>query len=359
MELTGYRSTTALAVTVEQRAGGKTIIKAKAPLRVSFAGGGTDVNPYPENHGGCVLSCTIDKYSHCTLMPRDDEKINITSLDYNLSTSFAMDELLNYDGKLDLVKAALNVVSVKHGLDIVLQSDVPPGAGLGASSSMTVALSGALNKLNGLEMSNYKIAELAYWIEREEAGIKGGRQDQYAATFGGFNYIEFLKDRTIVHPLAIDPGTLNELQHRLVLCYTGKRRLSAGIIESQVKGYMRQDGAVLAALDQTKKLVALMKTALLAGKIDNFGLMLHNGWMAKRQFSDKITDPEIDNLYSAGITHGALGGKLLGAGGGGYILYVCAHNKAAQVAHKLEEQGGLIMNFNFDPEGLRVWEMNG
>jgi D-glycero-alpha-D-manno-heptose-7-phosphate kinase len=359
METVKYQTCMESAVVTAQQTERQTIIQAKAPLRISFAGGGTDISPYPENHGGCVLSCSISKYSHCTLMPRDDEQVNITSLDYNLSTSCSLDDLVNYDGKLDLVKAAINVVKVNHGLDIVIQSDVPPGAGLGASSSMTVALAGALSYLNRLEMSNYNIAELAYWIEREEAGIKGGKQDQYAAAFGGLNMIEFLGHRTIVSPLAINPGILDELRHRLVLCYTGKRRLSAGIIDAQVKGYMQHKDSVLEALDQTKKLVAPMKNALLCGDLDKFGLMLHNGWMAKKQFSDKITDPDIDDLYNAGIAAGALGGKLLGAGGGGYILFFCARYKAFQVAQKLEKQGSKIMNFNFDLDGLRVWEMDG
>jgi D-glycero-alpha-D-manno-heptose-7-phosphate kinase len=332
------------------------LIRAKAPLRISFAGGGTDVSPFPEQRGGCVLSCSIDKYSYCTLTSHENNKINITSKDYNLFTSYNVDELLNYDGKLGLVKAALSYIKVEAGLDILLHSDVPPGSGLGASSSMTVALAGALTQWQRLHLSDYQIAELAYKVERVEAGIKGGRQDQYATTFGGFNMIEFFGDKTVVNPLNISADILNELQYRLILCYTGKRRLSAGIIEDQVKGYIQQKDQVVDALEKTKELVFEMKNALLLGEIDEFGRMLHRGWIAKKQFSKKISDPDIDKLYQTGIENGALGGKLLGAGGGGYILFLCEFDKRHQVVAHLEEQGGEIMNFAFDLHGLQIWE---
>lgn len=333
-------------------------IRAKAPLRISFAGGGTDVSPYPEEHGGCVLSCTIDKYCYCTLVPHEDNNITITSLDYDIFTSCALDERLTYDGKLDLVKAALNCIKIESGLDIFLHSDLPPGAGLGASSTMTVALVGALAHWKQLRLTAYEMAELAYRIEREEARIRGGRQDQYASVFGGFNFIEFLKDRTVVNSLNVNKDILNELQYRLMLCYTGKRRLSSGIIEDQVKGYIQHKDEVVAALEQTKKLGAEMKNALLLGNIDEFGAMLHRGWMEKKKFSNKITDPDIDKLYETGIENGALGGKLLGAGGGGYLLFLCKFDKRHKVAQQLEANGGRIMSFAFALQGLQMWEVD-
>jgi D-glycero-alpha-D-manno-heptose-7-phosphate kinase len=334
------------------------IVRAKAPLRISFAGGGTDVAPYPEERGGCVLSCTIDRYSYCTLVLRDRSTINVKSLDYNIFTSYGLDEELNYDGTLDLVKAALKVVHVRRGMDIFIHSDVLPGAGLGASSAMTVALVGALAHWKRLHLSNYDIAELAYRIEREEAAIKGGRQDQYAATFGGFNFIQFLGGETVVSPLRIKRDTLNELQYRLMLCYTGKRRLSAGIIEDQIKGYLQKREEVICALDKTKKLAIDIKDALLMGKIDEVGLLLHQGWLAKKNFSSKITNPHIDELYEIATKNGALGGKLLGAGGGGYFLFLCQFDKWHKVAQELERCGGKVTNFAFDFYGLQTWEVS-
>ncbi len=188
------------------------IIRARAPLRISFGGGGTDVSPYPEEHGCCVLSCTIDKYSYASLMTKDSSSINISSLDYDILTSYNPSEQLNYDGKLDLVKATLSKMGITQGMDIFLHSDMPPGSGLGASSTMAVVLVGLLKHWKNLPMTDYDIAELAYCIEREEVGIKGGRQDQYAATFGGFNFIEFFPDATVVNPLRIKQAILNELQ---------------------------------------------------------------------------------------------------------------------------------------------------
>lgn len=193
------------------------IVRAKSPLRISFGGGGTDVPPYPEERGGCVLSCTIDKYSYCTLVMREDEKLNIRSLDYNTAVSYDLNNDLRFDGNLDLIKAAFKIMNIKQGMDVFLHSDVPPGAGLGASSSMTVALVGALSHLSGMYLSGYDIAELAYHIERKELGISGGRQDQYAATFGNFNFIEFLDHQTVVNALKINNDILNEFQYRLIL----------------------------------------------------------------------------------------------------------------------------------------------
>jgi len=336
-----------------------TIIRARTPLRISFGGGGTDVSPYPEEHDGCVLSCTIDKYSYASLMTHEGSSINISSLDYDVLTSYNPSEQVNYDGKLDLVKATLSKMGITQGMDVFLHSDMPPGSGLGASSTITVVLVGLFKHWKGLPMTDYDIAELAYHIEREEVGIKGGRQDQYAATFGGFNFIEFFKDATVVNPLRIKQAALNELQYRLMLCYTGKHRLSAGIIEDQMKGYVKGKKEVLQALDETKNLAIEMKNALLLNKIDELGLLLHQGWLAKKKFSSQVTDPQIDQLYEVAKKNGALGGKLLGAGGGGYFLFLCQFDKWHKVAQEVERCGGKVVNFAFEFRGLQTWEVNG
>lgn len=334
------------------------IIRARAPLRISFAGGGTDVDPYPAEHGGCVLSCTIDRYSYCTVVVREQDAINVQSLDYDIVASYGSGEQRDSDGKLGLVEAALKVLEVSGGMDIFLHSDVFPGAGLGASSSMTVALVGALAYWKRLRLNDYDAAELAYRIERDEAAIKGGRQDQYAATFGGFNFIEFFGDHTVVNPLRIGHDTLNELQYRLMLCYTGRCRLSAGIIQDQVERYLRKEEETVRALDRTKKLAGEIKNALLVGKIDDVGVLLQEGWLAKKSFSNKVTDPHIDELYEAAMGSGALGGKLLGAGGGGYLLFLCQFDRRHLVAEELERRGGKVTHFSFDLHGLQTWEVN-
>jgi len=334
------------------------IIRSKAPLRISFGGGGTDVSPYPEEKGGVTLSTTIDKYAYCTLATRSDDLINVQSLDYDLIASYHTDEDFQYGGKLDLVKAAIKVMKIKDGLDLFMHSDAPPGCGLGTSSTMVVALVGALRRWLKLPLTNYDIAELAYHIEREELGMKGGRQDQYAASFGGFNFIEFLGDKTIVNPLRIGREVLNELEYRLMLCYTGKTRLSAGIIDDQVSSYRRKKEDVVHALDETKELAVAMKNALLLSQVDEFGSLLHQAWCSKKRFSTKLRNPQIDELYDVARQNGALGGKLLGAGGGGYLLLLCEFDKRHIVAEKLERLGGKVVSFSFDFYGLQTWEVN-
>jgi D-glycero-alpha-D-manno-heptose-7-phosphate kinase len=334
------------------------IIRSRAPLRISFGGGGTDVPPYPEEKGGAVLSSTIDKYAYCTLVTRDDNAVSVKSMDYNVAAKFNVNGELRYDGKLDLVKATINRLDVKTGFDLFLHSDSPPGTGLGTSSALVVAIVSAFKQWLKLPLTPYDIAELAYHIERDEAGIKGGRQDQYASTFGGFNFIEFLGKTTIVNPLRISRDTLNELEYRLILCYTGGSRLSAGILDDQIGAYIARDEEVIQALQETKDLAFRMKNALLLGKLGEFGILLHQAWSCKKKFSGKITHAHIDELYELARQNGAIGGKLLGAGGGGYLLFLCEFDKWHRVAESLERAGGRMVNFTFDHLGMQSWEVN-
>jgi D-glycero-alpha-D-manno-heptose-7-phosphate kinase len=191
------------------------IIRSKAPLRISFAGGGTDVPPYSDERGGAVLSTTINKYAWATMIPRKDATIKVKSLDYDIVAKYHADQKLFYDGELDLVKAVINHMGTKDGLDLFMHSDAPPGSGLGSSSTVVVALVGLFQKWMNKPLTEYDIAELSYKIERKDLGIKGGKQDQYAATFGGFNYIEFNAESTIVNPLRIKRDILNELEYSL------------------------------------------------------------------------------------------------------------------------------------------------
>ncbi len=334
-------------------------IRSRAPLRISFGGGGTDVPPYPEEQGGAVLSTTIGKYAYCTLMARQDDSINVRSLDYDIVARYNVNADIKYDGKLDLVKAAIRAMKLKSGFDLFLHTDAPPGSGLGTSSALVVAIVGAFKQLLKMPLTSYDIAELAYYIERQEAGIKGGRQDQYAATFGGFNFIEFLGKTTIVNPLRINWDTISELEYRLMLCYTGGTRLSAGILDDQVTSYIQKKETVVQALQETKALAYSMKNALLLGQLHEFGALMHQAWDCKKRLSSKITDPRIDELYELARQNGAIGGKLLGAGGGGYLLFLCEFDKWHIVAEKLEAAGGKIVGFTFDLRGMQSWEVSG
>ena len=336
-------------------------MRAKAPLRISFAGGGTDVPPYPEREGGCVLNATIDSFAWGSLRPRNDGSIKLESVDLGICLEYKADEEMPLDGQLDLVKAALRRLEAKnsHGFDIFLKSDVPPGSGLGSSSALMVALVGLVKELKNLPITDYETAQLAYAIEREDMGILGGLQDQYAATFGGVNFIEFYKDRVIVNPLRISRDVVNELEHNLLLCYTGTTRRSDRIIEDQTRRYEQKDPEALAALSEQKQLATEMKNALLRRKLDDFGDLLHCAWLSKRRMSSKITNAVINELYEAARKHGALGGKITGAGGGGYILFYCCFERKHKIAEVMRAMGAVPVDFAFEPQGLQTWRIHG
>ena len=333
------------------------LIRSRAPLRISFCGGGTDVPPYPQQKGGIVLSCTINKYAYGTLIPTNSEGFTVRSLDYNVVAKYDTSSDLLYNGELDLVKAALKWMGVKGGVDLFLHSDAPPGSGLGSSSTMAVALVGLLRHYLKKPMTDYEIAEAAYIIERKELGIKGGMQDQYAATFGGFNLIEFNPTNVVVNPLRIARNVLNELEYHLVLCYTGRTRLSANILESQVKAYEEKQCDVMEALDRMKKLTIEMKNALLTGRMEDFGQLMDEGWQEKKKLAKNISSAEIEKLYDVARKNGAVGGKILGAGGGGYLLLYCEFDRKHLLADALHKHGGEVVEFGFDHEGLTTWEV--
>jgi D-glycero-alpha-D-manno-heptose-7-phosphate kinase len=336
-----------------------TLIRAKAPLRVSFAGGGTDVPPFPQDEGGCVLSATINRYAWGTLRVRADEKVCINSLDLGLSLSYSSHRDLVYDGQIDLAKAAILRLAGDplSGLDLFLHTDAPPGSGLGSSSAMMVTLVGLLKELRTLPLTDYEVAELAYEIERVDLGIQGGLQDQYAAAFGGFNFIEFLADRVIVNSLKISPTILNELEYNLILCDTRKVRLSSSIIEDQVARYQGRDADTLAALVEIKRLTVEMKNALLRGRLETFGELLHEEWKQKKRMSSRISTPELDELYGLARTEGAIGGKITGAGGGGFMILYCPFERKHRIEDVLREHGCDIHHLAFEPLGLQTWRV--
>jgi D-glycero-alpha-D-manno-heptose-7-phosphate kinase len=337
------------------------IIRSKAPLRISFAGGGTDVPPYPEMKGGAVISTAITKYAYVSLCVKSSPGMTINSIDYDVFVSIKSVSDLRYNGKLDLAKAAIRVFKPElldqYGFDMITSCDSPPGSGLGSSSAVMVAIIGALSKLSGKSITKYDIAELAYRLERVELGIKGGLQDQYASTFGGFNFIEFDGSHVIVNPLRIDPEVLNELHSNLLLFDTGKTRLSAGILERQIKSVIDKKEQALESLDMIKKIAVEMKNYLLKGDLSTFGELLWEEWQYKKRLDPQISNPTLDHLFDIARKEGAIGGKLCGAGGGGHILIYSNLEVRHNVIKALEKAGCKHIAFGFEPYGLQVWEV--
>ncbi len=308
-----------------------------------------------------MLNATINRYAYGTLRSRPDESITIHSYDYGSSIELSIGKAPVFDGKLDLAKAAIKRFTgdVSSGFDLALHSNAPPGSGLGASSAMMVALIGVLKEFSNIPVTDYELAELAHQLEREELGISGGRQDQYAATFGGFNFIELYGDHVVVNPLRIAEDIVLELEHNLLLCYTGTTRQSDHIIADQVQRYERGDAEAIAGLRAQKELAVEMKNALLQRRLSDFGEMLNAAWEAKRRMSDRISNQRIDELYKGARAAGALGGKVTGAGGGGYLLLYCDGNHKHEVATKMRELGAEVDEFAFEQSGVRTWRVNG
>lgn len=333
------------------------IIRSRTPLRISFAGGGTDVPPYPELYGGAVISTTIDRYAYVTIKKNVTKGLRVISQDYNLLEKFDSISELQIDGKMSLVKAALIQAGLKkENLDIIIHVDSPPGSGLGSSSAVAVSLIGSFSKYVSEHLSAYQIAERAIHLEREMVGIKGGYQDQYASTFGGFNFIEF-KQTVTVNPLRLKSEVLHELLASLILLDTGKTRLSGNILKKQIQQYEKKDESTLKHLNIIKQLVFDVKDSLLKGNVEEIGKMLDEHWTHKKRINKDITNTHIDKIYETAKKNGALGGKILGAGGGGHMLFLCDPDKRHKLVQTIEKMAS-IAKFNFDHVGLQTWTLH-
>jgi D-glycero-alpha-D-manno-heptose-7-phosphate kinase len=343
------------------RDGAHHLVRAKAPLRLSFAGGGTDVPPFPAEQGGVVLNATINRHAYATLRPRQDDQIELESLDFGLALRCRAGDGLIFDGQLDLLKAAIRKMwdPAGGGFDLFVHSSAPPGSGLGLSSTVMVTVIGLLMEYQRIPLTDYEIAEHAYVLEREDLGLRGGLQDQYAATFGGFNFIEFHGDRVVVNPLRIKPETVNELEHNLLLCYTGATHVSDGIIADQTMRFIGGEADTVDALKLQKELATEMKNALLRGRLGTFAELLGEAWRQKKRMSPRIATSFIDEAYEEALKHGAVSGKVTGAGGGGYMLFYCDYRRKHRVAEALTRMGASVADFGFEFNGLTTWRATG
>jgi D-glycero-alpha-D-manno-heptose-7-phosphate kinase len=332
------------------------IIRAKAPVRISFGGGGTDFPHWYDHSPGAVLCSTINHYARVTLYPREDQAVRIRSVDLGYMADYHLGDRPVFDGALDLAKATIARLGVHHGMDLDVRCDAPAGSGLGGSSALTAAVIGAVAAHQGRALTNYELSELNCLVEREDVRIPGGMQDQYATTFGGFNVIEFDKGRVLVNPLRIEPAILSDLEAHLLLCYTGQVRVNQGLIEKQIQFHREGRQTTLDGMKRIYELVFEMKETLLRGRLNDFGELLHQGFVNKKLMNPEITQgTNTEMLYEEARRNGVVGGKLMGAGGGGYLLLYCHTHRQHQVRKALEAMGGRFTNFSFDHAGLQVW----
>ena len=337
------------------------IVRSKAPLRLGLAGGGTDLDVYANKYGGCVLNATISLYVHCTIEERKDNKIIFEALDMSKVIELDSKEELSINGELDLFKDIYNRIVKDFNLKplsfkLSTYSDVPSGSGLGGSSTLVVAIIKAFVEWLNLPLGEYDIAKLAFEIEREDIGIVGGAQDQYAATFGGFNFMEFYGNkRVIVNPLRIKNWIIDELEESMVLYFTNITR-QASQIEQEKKALLNDEKA-LNAIHEIKQDAILMKEYLLKGDIKNFAKILGKSWEAKKRVSSSVSNSEIDRIYELAMNNGAYSGKVSGAGGGGFMFFMVEPTKKLHLINELNKQQGKVINFHFVKDGAKGWRV--
>lgn len=338
------------------------IIRARAPLRLGLAGGGTDVSPYCDEHGGFVLNATIDKHAFATIEPRADGRVRFLATDRQEVAELDATGVLAPSPQLALHRGVYNwvvrVLNQGRPLPVTLTtySDAPAGSGLGSSSTLVVAMLQAFCELLRHPLGEYDLARSAFSIERVEVGLAGGRQDQYSAAFGGFNFMEFYGDeRVVVNPLRIKPHILFELEASLVLYFTGVSRESASIIAEQSRNMVRKDEAAVAALHALKAEAVCMKEGLLQGNFDAFVESMRRSWESKKRTAHLISNPLINHAYETALAHGAKAGKVSGAGGGGFMMFFVDPERRMDVIRALESRGGTILNCQFTRFGAESW----
>lgn len=340
------------------------IVRARAPLRLGLAGGGTDVSPYCDIYGGFVLNAAVDRYAYAVIRTLDEPVVRFVATDQQVEKVRPAEAPLPLNGKLDLHKAVYNhiVKNFNDGKPISLElstfCDAPAGSGLGSSSTLVVAMIRAFVELLNLPLDDYTIAHMAYQIERVDCGLQGGRQDQYSATFGGFNFMEFYADeRAVINPLRVKNWILCELEASLVLYFTGVSRESAHIIADQSSNVKSGAADALEAMHGIKREALAMKECLLRGDFEGLVESMRLGWENKKRSAKTVSNPQIDSIYDAAIQAGALAGKVSGAGGGGFMWFFVPTEKRMDVIRTLNGFGGQVSNCHFTKHGTQAWRI--
>ena len=339
------------------------IIRSKAPLRLGLAGGGSDVSPYSDIYGGLILNATINLYTYCTIEETNDGLISIDSDDAHCHESYPVLSSLEIDGKANLIKGVYNRVVKEFGIvpcsfKITTYNDAPVGSGLGTSSAMVVCILKAFIEWKSLPLGDYETSRLAYEIERKDLELSGGKQDQYAAAFGGFNYMEFLQnDLVIVNPLKIKRWIVDELEASMVLYFTNVSRSSAAIIDQQKKNTSSGNQTAIEAMHRIKQSAIDMKLALLKGDMKELARIIGEAWENKKKMADAITNPMIQEVFDVAIPAGALAGKVSGAGGGGFVMLMVEPTRKKEVINALGKLDGFVMPFQFTEGGAHGWKI--
>lgn len=342
------------------------IVRARAPLRLGLAGGGTDVAPFCDLHGGYVMNAAIDKYAYATVDESPTGQAEFHALDHGVSIAWKPQEVVFGQGPLQLLTGTYLRIcrdfldDRRPALRVRTFSDAPPGSGLGSSSTLVVALVTAMAEYFSLAMGEYEVAHLAYQIERSDLAMAGGKQDQYAAAFGGFNFMEFhAGDRVIVNPLRIKDWVLAELEASLLLYFTGVSRESARIIDEQAHNAATGVQDSVDAMHELKNEAVQMKEALLKGDLSAFARTFQKGWEAKKRMAHSISNPMIDAVEAVAVDNGARATKVSGAGGGGFMMFVCDPCDRVRLSRALAAQGGNLVDFHFNPQGAIAWRAAG
>jgi D-glycero-alpha-D-manno-heptose-7-phosphate kinase len=331
------------------------ISRARTPARVSLSGGGTDFTKYFMDQGGAGLSCTIAKYSHAVLKKRTDQKIKIYSHDFKQNIQLESIDDIQYDGKLDLIKAGVKLLKPNFGFELEIGCDFPPSSGLGGSASLLASVIGCFNEFREHRLDRYAIAEYAFEAERIELDIAGGWQDQYSTVFGGFNYLEFDRKHNVVMPLKLESNSIREIEERLVICHTGRSHLGTIIQKDNHKKSSKLDSKQNS--ERLKEITIEMKNNLLRSKYDDFAILLNETWSIKKDNDPRVTNSELDKIYDTALSSGALGGRLLGTGGGGYFIFYVPPFTRYSVIESLKSLGLQPEEVIIDQQGLRSWKV--
>lgn len=330
------------------------MIITQSPVRISFGGGGTDLPDFYNKYGGAVVSITINKYFYSFYCPRDDEKIQMISSDFQSLLSVDDFYSLKFGKGFDIPSAVIKHYRLYHGFDLFTASEIPPGSGLGSSGTVTVNMVKLCSKLKNETLTQRQLAEDAYFIQREILNLPIGKQDEYAAAYGGLNFIEFSEKKITVEPMQVDPDVKMRLEKNLLLFFTGKTRQASTILQRQENSIKGNDASVIDAMIKVRDNAYHIKDAIEEGDMKRFGSLLDEAWKCKKQMNPGVTNEYLDRIYGIAMQHGALGGKITGAGGGGYFMFYCEEDNQNKLSQALEEEKLRSLDFKFAEKGVTV-----